>query len=112
MNESDAMTPEVSPAPTPAAPARPAAASEDLSAEIARVVEKWPGDNVRCTRVTGNRYRCNWWAAENTGTYDNPGMAGLLVTTHRVRKSSFLTVTRGAAGLVITEPDEKRAAST
>jgi hypothetical protein len=69
---------------------------EDLSTEIAAAVERWPGDSVRCTRVWGSDYRCNWWAPEPTGGYDNPGMHGLLVTTHRVRFSRFLRVTKAA----------------
>jgi hypothetical protein len=83
---------------------------EDLSAEIALAVEKGPGDSVRCTRIWGSDYRCNWWAAEATGAYDNPGMGGLLVTTHRVRKSRFLRVTRaGGAGGRLTIEDRSAA---
>ena len=83
---------------TPRAPKR----AEDLSDEIIRTVEKLPGDEVRCTRVSVDGYRCNWWAAQATGTYDNPSMGGLLVTTHRVRQSQFLRVTKESGRLVIT----------
>jgi len=86
------------PLPSPRAPKRP----EDLSSEIVRTVEKLPGDEVRCTRVSADGYRCNWWAALPTGTYDNPLMGGLLVTTHRVRQSRFLRVTKESGRLVIT----------
>lgn len=89
------------PLPTPRAPKR----AEDLSDEIIRTVEKLPGDEVRCTRVSADGYRCNWWAAQSTGTYDNPSMGGLLVTTHRVRKSRFLRVTKEGGRLVITAVD-------
>ena len=77
----------------------------DLSTEIAAAVERWPGDSVRCTRVWGSDYRCNWWSAEPTGGYDNPAMGGLLVTTHRVRFSRFLRVTKagGADGPLLIE---------
>jgi hypothetical protein len=75
----------------------------DLSEEITRTVEKRPGDEVRCTRVSADTYRCNWWSQQPTGSYDNPSMAGLLVTTHRVRQSRFLHVTREAGRLVIRE---------
>ena len=85
-------------------PPRPPGRAENLSDEIARAVEKWPGDEVRCTHVSGDGYRCNWWAAQSTGAYDNPLMGGLMVTTHRVRKSRFLRVTKEAGKLVITEP--------
>ena len=87
---------------TPSSPDRRGlVASEDLSARVARAVERLPGDTVRCTRVGDDRYRCNWWAALATGTYDNPGMSGLLVTTHRVRKSLFLRAAQTRAGLAL-----------
>ena len=89
--------------PARARSAHPAAPPEDLSLEIARTIEKSAGDHVRCTRVFGDSYRCNWWAAEGTVAYDNPGMGGLIVTTHRVRRSRFLHVVKTPSGLVITE---------
>lgn len=73
--------------------------SDDLSARVAAAVERQPGDTVRCTRVGEDRYRCNWWSALATGSYDNPGMYGLMVTTHRVRKSLFLRASQTSAGL-------------
>jgi hypothetical protein len=76
---------------------------EDLSDEIIRSVEKNPGDLVRCTRVSVDGYRCNWWAPQATAGYDNPRMTGLLVTTHRVRRSRFLRVTKDQGHLVIRE---------
>lgn len=76
-------------------------ASEDLSQEMQRTVNKEPGEFVRCTKVGENNYRCNWWGVEDTGSYDNPMMGGLLVTTHRVRRSRFLTVTKDGEQLVI-----------
>src|SRR5688500_14468131 len=88
----------------PAARGKPG--DDDLSAEIAAHVEKQLGDVVKCRRIDGDNYRCNWWAAQATGGYDNPGMYGLLVTTHRVRKSQFLRVTRSPTrGLVIQVVD-------
>ena len=89
--------------PTPGAPG----AAEDLSDEISRFVEKQPGDYIRCTLVCNGNYRCNWWAAQSTTGYDNPGMAGLLVTTHRVRQSRFLHVTKSGDRLVIEEVRSK-----
>ena len=78
---------------------------EDLSEEIARSVEKRPEDRVMCRRIWGNSYRCNWWSAADSSNYDNPGMRGNLVTTHTIRKSRFLNVTRSRGGLVIVEQD-------
>ena len=77
----------------------------DLSEEIARAVEKRPEDRVMCRRIWGNSYRCNWWSAADSSNYDNPGMRGNLVTTHTIRKSRFLNVTRSRSGLVIVEQD-------
>jgi hypothetical protein len=76
---------------------------EDLSGRLAQLIDRQPGDNVRCTLVGNGNYRCNWWAPQGTGGYDNPGMGGLLVTTHRVRKSRLLRVTRDGERLVIEE---------
>ena len=82
-------------------PAR-TAGGDDLSPEMAAHVERQPGDAVRCRRIDGDSYRCNWWAPGSVAGYDNPGMYGLIVTTHVVRKSQFLRVTRSPThGLVI-----------
>lgn len=79
--------------------AKPATASAaDLSAQVASEVERQPGDVVRCTRVGLDGYRCNWWSVLDTKAYDNPSMNGLMVTTHRVRQSQFLRVTKTNSG--------------
>lgn len=88
----------VAPAPRAAEPV-----AMDFSEEIVRFVEKRPEDRVSCKRVSGNNYRCNWWAPASHSKYDNPQMFGLTVTTHVVRKSRFLTVTKTAAGLVVRD---------
>src|SRR5215213_1460518 len=75
----------------------------DFSAEIAASVEREPSDRVSCRLIYGEHYRCNWWSRADTDAYDNPGMMGLTVTTHRVRRSAFLRVTKTAAGLKIRE---------
>lgn len=82
-------------------------APADLSAEIIRMVEKLPGDFITCRWLFDDHYRCNWWAASPSRDYDNPSMPGLMVTTHRVRQSRFLTATRTAAGLVLSHDDER-----
>ena len=76
---------------------------EDLSAEIASTIERGRDERVTCKRISGNSSRCNWWAPQGLAGYDNPGMRGLLVTTHRVRRSRFLNVTRTEAGLTIED---------
>jgi hypothetical protein len=91
--------------PIPAKASMPAATvvpvATDLSAEIAAAIEREPGDRVRVTWISGCNYRCNWWAPGNAAKYDNPSMTGLLITTHRVRKSRFLSVTKIGGGLLI-----------
>lgn len=82
------------------------AASADLSAEIIRMVEKEPGDLVTCRWLFDDNYRCNWWARSASRDFDNPSMEGLMVTTHRIRQSRFLTATKTAAGLVLSHVDE------
>jgi hypothetical protein len=77
------------------------AASADLSREIVKQLTKRPSDRVTVRHVSGNHYRCNWWSPGDTDAYDNPQMGGLTVTTHRVRQSQFLRVTRSGAGLSI-----------
>ena len=74
----------------------------DLSREIVSRVEKQSQDQVTCRRISENYYRCNWWAPQGTTGYDNPHMFGSLVTTHRVRKSRFLHVTKTGENLRIT----------
>ena len=83
--------------------AKAGGAAVDLSQEIVLAVDKLAGDHVKCTRITADTYRCNWWSHAETSGYDNPGMRGLVVTTHCVRRSRFLRVTKGDAGLVIKE---------
>jgi hypothetical protein len=83
--------------------AAPPTPSADLSAQIVKTIEKQPGDRVTCRHIAGDNYRCNWWSVAEVSGYDNPSMAGLTVTTHRVRQSHFLTVVSGPTGLIIRE---------
>lgn len=94
-------------APAPASVAPPASAAADLSEEIIHTVDKRPNDRVTCRRISGNNYRCNWWAPAPLLAYDNPAMPGLTVTTHRVRQSRFLTATKTPKGLVLAERPER-----
>jgi hypothetical protein len=77
-------------------------ADKDLSTEIERVIEREPLDQVRCVRVFGNYYRCNWWSrlgGPRVGLdYD---WAGLLKDF--IRQSRFLTATMEAGQLVVKE---------
>jgi hypothetical protein len=80
----------------------------DLSREIESTVERELGDRVRVTWIHGPNYRCNWWSPGSNSHYDNPGMRGLVLTTHRVRMSRFLSVRRVGDGLVIDDRTRAR----
>lgn len=81
----------------------PAVETVDLSAEIIQSIERGVGERVTCRRISGSKYRCNWWSPHSPTGYDNPHMQGLLVTTHVVKRSRFLTINSTPAGLVISE---------
>ena len=83
-------------------------ADADLSVQIAQTVERGYGQRVTCRRISGSNYRCNWWSPKSASAYDNPRMQGLLVTTHVVVKSRFLTVTRTEKGLAISDCSRSR----
>jgi hypothetical protein len=100
MNETNPQSPS---------PAKPPAPT-DLSSEILQIIEKRPADRVTCRWISGNNYRCNWWAPSGLMGYDNPGMVGLMVTTHRVRQSRFLTVTKTPEGLVFVDSQGRKTA--
>jgi hypothetical protein len=74
----------------------------DLSQEIERVVDREPLDLVKCVRVFGNYYRCNWWsrtiAARTRADYAWSGRMA-----DYVRKSCFLNVTMDAGALIMKE---------
>jgi hypothetical protein len=94
------------PAPTDAVidkPARTSTGGEsaDLSAEIALTIERQPGDVVKCTRIYGDHYRCNWWAVDNTERHDNPALPGAFFTTHHIRQSWFIHATKPAGNLAV-----------
>jgi hypothetical protein len=75
---------------------------QDLSAEIAHTVSRAAGERVTCRRICGSHYRCNWWApASGADDHGRSGATCLIITTHRVRKSELLFVTKNEHGLVI-----------
>jgi hypothetical protein len=83
-----------------------ASAADDLSKQIDVTLEKQAGEIVRCVRVFGDNYRCNWWVreGETTTTTAGPNAADhLLATRWRVQKSRFLKVTRSTDGLLIED---------
>jgi hypothetical protein len=77
-------------------------ADKDLSQEIERAVAHEPMDQVKCVRVFGGFYRCNWWSrpdgARKGLEYEWAG-----VVSQYVRKSRFLSATMQTGQLIITE---------
>lgn len=71
----------------------------DLSQEIARKVQKRPGDMVRVKRVSPTTYRCNWLELD-----DGEAAGGSrFLQTYRIRESRFLRVNRKEGELVIED---------
>ena len=86
----------------PAQTTPPTKATQDLSGEIVNAVVKEASDLVRCVRIFGDYYRCNWWAPAPRAD-ESPATAFDIVATHRVRKSRLLLATAPAGELVIRE---------
>jgi len=96
----------ISPAPqalkTQAVAAAPPPPPADLSGDVERTIGRERLDLVRCARVFGDFYRCNWWAPP-AGTLRGAATEWLTASTQRVRKSRFLNVTLSEGKLVIKE---------
>ncbi len=73
----------------------PRAEAEDLSAAITPSVDKLAGQTVRCVRVYGNHYRCNWWAKNGDDAIGS--------VMGRIVRSQFLRATMTPDGLVIVD---------
>src|SRR5438270_2222502 len=98
------------PQPTSASPEAPAfapspPADADLSKEMDAVLERRAGETVRCVRIYGDNYRCNWWGREDvaSGTHEDRNAVSIPVTTMRVKRSRFLKANKTASGLVIED---------
>src|SRR5581483_4560127 len=92
------------PAQGKAAPVSKQAAPVDLSRQIEHAVKREPADTVRCVRVFGDFYRCNWWSRLGkrpaTPDYDWGGLM-----TDYVRQSRFLKATLSGDQVVVTETE-------
>ncbi len=82
-------------------PAQVAAAVNDLSSEIERAVERQPSDRVRCVRVFGDAYRCNWWSRSDASATASAQPEWLSSMADRIRKSCFLIAVMRDGHLVI-----------
>jgi hypothetical protein len=88
---------------TPPTPVQAHRVTDDLSEKIQHAVAREPLDRVRCVRVFGNFYRCNWWAPSPSAPERNRSFDWAMLTTHCVRKSRFLLATLDAGQLIIEE---------
>ena len=91
----DLNEPPQSPAASPSK--RPA--NIDLSRQIEQMVERQPVDRVRCVRVFGDFYRCNWWSRRGGQTTRDYDWGGLM--TDHVRLSRFFKATLSGEGIVL-----------
>jgi hypothetical protein len=101
----DEQTTDQTTAPRKAAAAAPA----DLSREIEGAVPREPRDRVRCVRVFGDHYRCNWWAPA-ADEVAGPMAEWAVTAMHRVRKSRFLRGTIRGVRLIIEDLGTDRGA--
>lgn len=71
-------------------------APQDLSLAIAQTMEKKADEQVRCVRVFGDRYRCNWWVQEKPDDWRSFGSG-------RISRSRFVRATMSGEKLVIED---------
>lgn len=81
---------------TPQVKSESSAAAEDLSRSIEQAMGKVAGERVRCVRVWGNFYRCNWW--RSVGEDQTVG-----VVTNRIVASRFVRATSTPDGVKIDD---------
>ena len=72
----------------------------DLSAEIALTVERLKGEKVKCRRIFGDNYRCNWLTVDEGAAQRGRSLA---LDTYRIRASKFLRVKKVGEQLVIED---------
>ena len=84
----------------PVAAAAPAAVGGDLSRQIEQMVDRQPRDAVRCVRVFGDFYRCNWWSRLGTKRAGRDFDWGGCITDH-IRQSRFIKATKRGEVIVL-----------
>jgi hypothetical protein len=84
-----------------AAPAAGAAATKDLSGAIEASIRREPQEEVRCVRVFGDNYRCNWWVRD-------PSPGPMYLNVGRIAKSRFFKATLAGGELVIEDGGDSR----
>jgi hypothetical protein len=81
--------------------AAPEPRMRDLSADLMQILPRSSGEMVRCRRIIGDHYRCNWWGSRNGTANDNVGASGVMITRFRVVKSRMLRATVTRDGVAI-----------
>lgn len=76
-------------------------AVQDLSEALMTALPRDAGQMVRCRRIIGDHYRCNWWESRDSSRHDNAGSDGVMITRFRVVKSRMLRVTVTDQGMEI-----------
>jgi hypothetical protein len=90
--------------PVPSLDRVPTAPGEDLSGRIEQALVRRRHDRVKCVRVFGDFYRCNWWAIATDTPSRGDCSAWGAVAMSRVRESRFLRATLEGDVLKIDEP--------
>lgn len=90
-----------------AAPERVPKGGQDLSSAIEQAVTREPMDRVRCVRVFGDFYRCNWWSPASA-IPGVPMAEWARQAMHRVRKSRFINARSAGGQLVMEEVERQR----
>ena len=78
----------------------------DLSADIAQTMDKRPGERVKCTRVYGDNYRCNWIAPDKRASALAPRTT-MTIPSLYIRRSKMLRVRKTSGGLVVEDSTGK-----
>jgi hypothetical protein len=79
----------------------------DLSLELSDALPRRPGEWVRCRRISGDHYRCNWWGRRDASSGTQPDSIATAVTMHRVVRSQMLRATKTTKGISI-DPDPQQ----
>ena len=78
-------------------------AETDLSSRIEHAMPRDPLDRVKCVRVFGDNYRCNWWSQPGGVVVGQHASTWDTVAAQRIHKSRFLHVTLVGGEMVIKE---------
>jgi len=87
--------------------AAPEPRMRDLSGDLMKMLPRSSGQMVRCRRIVGDHYRCNWWGSQGESAHDNAGLSGVMITRYRVVKSRMLRATVTPEGVSVDADGEQ-----